>query len=198
MSLGDEAPAAQTGRTVTGDLRALAHPIRLRILSLLTGAEMNAAEVARELGITHANASYHLRLLLNAATIEVAGQEKIRGGQAKRYRYDVDKAFAPRGDRAHPQPEDVQIVYAALAAELQRRARAIVTGPDSVGTLTDAELWIDLDEWRKIRDRVAQASEHLHRLAQRPHSPGTVRVSASIALFRMHDDAPTPHPQEQA
>ena len=33
-------------------LRAIAHPLRLRILSLLTGAELSAAEVARELDIT--------------------------------------------------------------------------------------------------------------------------------------------------
>ena len=36
---------------VTGQMRALAHPTRLRILSLLTGAPMTAAEVARELGM---------------------------------------------------------------------------------------------------------------------------------------------------
>lgn len=40
-------------------LRALAHPLRLRLLSLLTGAAMSAAQVAREVGGTHANASYH-------------------------------------------------------------------------------------------------------------------------------------------
>ena len=68
-------------------LRALAHPVRLRILSLLTGAELTAAEVARELGITHANASYHLRFLLDAGEIVVSGEEKIRGGVARRYRH---------------------------------------------------------------------------------------------------------------
>ena len=44
-------------------LRSVAHPLRLRMLSLLTGTSMSAAEVARELEITHANASYHLRQL---------------------------------------------------------------------------------------------------------------------------------------
>ena len=34
----------------TNALRAVAHPVRLRILSLLTGTELSAAEVARELG----------------------------------------------------------------------------------------------------------------------------------------------------
>ena len=61
------------GPDETSSLRAMAHPLRLRMLSLLTGAELSAAEVARELGITHANASYHLRVLLDACELEVAG-----------------------------------------------------------------------------------------------------------------------------
>ncbi|WP_220189346.1 helix-turn-helix domain-containing protein, partial [Streptomyces phytophilus] len=34
-------------------LRALANPLRIRIVSLLTGAPMSATEVAAELGIAH-------------------------------------------------------------------------------------------------------------------------------------------------
>ena len=44
-------------------LRATAHPVRLRIMSLLTAEAMSAADVARALELTHANASYHLRVL---------------------------------------------------------------------------------------------------------------------------------------
>ena len=61
--------------------------MRLRILSLLTGADLTAADVARELGLTHANASYHLRFLLDAGEIVVQRQETIRGGRARRYRH---------------------------------------------------------------------------------------------------------------
>ena len=68
------------GGTARSALRAVAHPVRLQILSLLTGAELSAAEVARELGLTHANASYHLRVLAEAGEVVVAGEEKIRGG----------------------------------------------------------------------------------------------------------------------
>ncbi|TDD23761.1 ArsR family transcriptional regulator, partial [Kribbella turkmenica] len=57
------------------ELRATAHPVRLRMLSLLTGTAMSAAEVARELGLTHANASYHLRILLESGTVVEAGEE---------------------------------------------------------------------------------------------------------------------------
>jgi DNA-binding transcriptional ArsR family regulator len=74
MSLAD----AGIDDRALAEMRAMAHPLRLRILSLLTGSEMTAADVARELGLTHANASYHLRHLLAAGTIEIAGEERIR------------------------------------------------------------------------------------------------------------------------
>ena len=67
------------------DLRATAHPLRLQMLSLLTGAELSAAEVARELDVSQANASYHLRLLHDAGLLVIASEETVRGGRAKRY-----------------------------------------------------------------------------------------------------------------
>ncbi len=89
-------------------MRALAHPVRLQILSLLTGTAMSASEVARELGITQANASYHLRQLVDAHELVEAGEEKIRGGVAKRYRHPWEsgpRSTGPRsGRRARPLP----------------------------------------------------------------------------------------------
>jgi DNA-binding transcriptional ArsR family regulator len=170
----------------TPELRALAHPLRLRILSLLTGAPMTAADVARELDITHANASYHLRHLLSAGMVEIDGEETIRGGKAKRYRYDV------RGDLARPErpvPEDAgptnehRLVYAALAAELRRRAALMRRTRGNY--LADAEFWIDPEVWAELRGRIAEAADDLHRAAQPPRTPGTERFSVTVALFEM-------------
>ena len=82
----------------------MAHPVRLRIMSLLTGAALTAAEVARELDLTHANASYHLRSLMAAGMIVPAGEERIRGGVAERYRYDAsrDVETSRHGRRVRP------------------------------------------------------------------------------------------------
>ncbi len=159
------------------ELRALAHPTRLQILSLLTGAAMTAAEVARELGLTHANASYHLRQLRAAGTIEVAGEERIRGGTAKRYRYDVDRERHPHGDR--------RALFLAYAAELRRRTAHLRDVPGrSHGT--DAELWVDPATWTEFRTRITEASRALHRAAKPPRTPGTIRTNTTIALFEMH------------
>ena len=108
----------------TNALRAVAHPVRLRMLSLLTGTELSAAEVARELGITHANASYHLRILLDAGELVIASEEKIRGGVAKRYRHpwQEDAAATPKQVGTL---EDRTLYVRAMAEELVRRVAAV-------------------------------------------------------------------------
>lgn len=163
-------------------LRALAHPVRLRMLSLLAGAPMSAAELARELGTTQANASYHLRQLRAAGEVVEVERESVRGGRAVRYRY------RPRGES--PPPRDPDVVgtrapaYDALASELRRRGREAVPSPHA--SWTDAELWVDPKVWADVVRRVHAASCDLHDAAEPPRAPGTTRVSATMALFEMH------------
>jgi DNA-binding transcriptional ArsR family regulator len=174
MSLGESDRAA---------LRATAHPVRLRIMSLLTATPLTAAEVARELGLTHANASYHLRTLLAAGLIVLAGEEKIRGGVAKRYRYDP-LSEPVRG----PDPDaERRAEFAALAHELIRRSgRARFV--EGAGLGADADFWVEPEVWLAIRDRIADAVDELHRVARPPRTPGTVRTSTTVAMFRPQED----------
>ncbi|MGA9749818.1 MAG: helix-turn-helix domain-containing protein, partial [Nocardioides sp.] len=99
----------------TSAMRATAHPVRLRMLSILTGAAMSAAELARELEITHANASYHLRLLADAGLVVEAGEEKIRGGVAKRFRHPWESTMS---DATSPAQEDTELYLRAVAEEM--------------------------------------------------------------------------------
>ncbi len=55
------------------------------MLSLLTGAPHSAAELARELGGSQANASYHERRLEHAGLVVVVEQLSVGGVQARRY-----------------------------------------------------------------------------------------------------------------
>jgi DNA-binding transcriptional ArsR family regulator len=162
------------------NLRATAHPVRLQMLSLLTGAAMSAAELARELGITQANASYHLRTLVRAGLVTEAGEERVRGGVAKRYRHDVD---AP--ERA-PSDEAGQPLAEALAAEMLRRSRLRT---QDRATTVDAELWVDPQVWEDVRARVTEAARDLHAAARPPREEGTVRVSMTTSMFRMREEA---------
>ena len=162
-------------------MRAVAHPVRLQMLSLLTGAELSAAEVARELDLTHANASYHLRVLLDAEEIVVAGEEKIRGGVAKRYRYPHER----RG--THPEPgvptTDDQVVYArAMGLEVERRLQQRAPGK---GQHSDLEGWVAPEAWERANALLMEATMLLHEANRPPRSPGTIHVSQTLWAFRM-------------
>ena len=156
-------------------LRATAHPLRLRMLSLLTGVSMSATEVARELGISHANASYHLRLLAGAGLLEVEGEERIRGGVAKRYRHvwDVEKPAMGR--------DDVEHELRAMTSELVRRAAQ----RDGTVLLADAELWVAPEAWERVLALLTEAATLVHEAAVPPRAEGSVPVNVSVAAFRM-------------
>jgi DNA-binding transcriptional ArsR family regulator len=186
MSLGVEGEDDRLARRATAEMRAMAHPTRLRILSLLTGTPLTAAEVARELGLTHANASYHLRQLLAAGTIEVAGEERIRGGLARRYRYDMERDLNLQGPpvTGSGPARRRQQLYAVVAQELRRRARRVRPSQGRLH-LTDAELWVDPEVWSSIKSTVDELSERLHRAAQPPRTSGAILVSATLVMFEM-------------
>jgi DNA-binding transcriptional ArsR family regulator len=167
-------------------LRVLAHPLRMRILSLLTGTAMSAAEVARELGETQANISYHLRRLHEADLVEVAEEVQIRGGRAKRYRHHPDSGR--RLTRRNPGEE--QLLTKAIVGELLRRASQ--RAADRPASLTDAELWVDPESWARVVKQASALSQELHDAAQPPRTPGTVRVSASVALFELAGQSADP------
>lgn len=178
MSLGDE----------KARLRALAHPVRVRILSLLTGAELTAADIARELDLTHANASYHLRALLHSGTIEVAGEQRIRGGVAKRYRYVAEKQLRrdfPPEREGQPATGEHRLVIEAFTGELRRRSADFVSAEHNL--LADAEFWVDPEVWQDVYDRISTAVADLHHAARPPRTPGTLHTSTTVALFRMAD-----------
>lgn len=169
-------------------LRASAHPVRLRMLSLLTGSAMSAAEVARELGLTHANASYHLRRLLDAGQLVLDGEETIRGGRAKRYRYPHERQGASEraGDPdPGPHPDEVVAYGAVLSHELQRRVRRLEPG---VGMHSDLEGWVEPDAWERACRLLLEASHLLHRANRPARTPGTVHVSATAWAFRMSEE----------
>src|SRR5436190_20697058 len=128
-------------------LRARAHPLRLRMLSMLTGAPMSAAELGRELGISQALASYHLRCLVQAGAVQLAEEVVNRGGRERRYRYiagEREPASAP------PEVESHELLLTAAVDELRRRhAQRDASGR---GLTVDAELWVSEDDWVSFRD----------------------------------------------
>jgi DNA-binding transcriptional ArsR family regulator len=66
-------------------LKALGHPLRLRVLEVLgeSEEELTNRELAARLGVDPGHLHFHVRMLLNAGLIERA---TLRGGREKPYR----------------------------------------------------------------------------------------------------------------
>lgn len=159
-------------------MRALAHPLRLRMLSLLTGSPMSAAELSRELGGTHANASYHLKQLLLAGLVELDEQRMVRGGRERRYRVAPEREVVGRADR---QAQDLWPV--AVAEELRRRWPD--RDPEMPRAHADAELWVEPEVWAQVVEHLQAGLQLLHTSARPPRTPGTARTSATVSVFGM-------------
>lgn len=161
-------------------LRAMAHPVRLRILSLTTGASMSAAEIADELGIVHAAASYHARQLADAGLLQVVEEPVQRNGPGRppvRYRY-----VAKLGEKLD-RSDGSEALWAAEAQDIQRRLRARTR--HRVGA--DAEVWMSPADFDKICALAQQISDLIHERAYPPHAKGAVHGSVGVLAFELGD-----------
>jgi DNA-binding transcriptional ArsR family regulator len=162
-------------------LRAMAHPLRLRILSLTTGAALSAAELAHELKIAHAAASYHARQLADAGLLQVVDDEGERSGPGRppvRYRYDY--RHGGHLDRSTGE----EALWAATAQDMQRRIRA----RSRHRVAADGEVWMAPEDFEEVCELSARISDLMHERAQRPHAEGTVHASVSVYAFELGDD----------
>ena len=156
----------------------MAHPLRIRILSLTTGAGMSASEIADELGIAHAAASYHARQLANAGLLRVVNDSGKRTGPGRplvRYRYVA--RLTPRLGRSVGD----EALWAALTQDLERRLRA--RSSKHVGA--DAEVWMAPGDFAEVRALAQQIADLIHERARPPHARGTIHGSVTALAFKL-------------
>jgi DNA-binding transcriptional ArsR family regulator len=165
-------------------LRARAHPLRLRMLSLLTGAAMSAAELARELGVSQALASYHLRFLADAGVVQLVEESVNRGGRERRFRYDPT---APEPGSGGLDSDSLEQMLNAAVDELRRRH--VDRDRDAPGLTVDAELWVSEEDWLAARAAVHAATLELHQRAVTPHRAGARHVNATVFMFGIVETA---------
>ncbi len=133
-------------------------------------------------------------MLVDAGELVEAGEEKIRGGVAKRYRYPHER----RGHNptAVPGTDDDQVFYArALSQELERRIQQRVRG---LSPHSDLEGWVPPEIWRRACDLLLEASMLLHEHNRAPRTPGTVHVSQTSWAFQMMQPDPIEVPPAPA
>jgi DNA-binding transcriptional ArsR family regulator len=161
----------------------MANPARIRILALIAGHAMTAAELAEEVGLRPSTVEYHLRRLASAGMLEVAGGE----GDERRYRR------IPQSPRWEIEEDrERALALRALASDLHRRWSSEHVGELKV--VYDGELWVDAQTWGRVCEQVMSALQRLRAAAREPRAEGTVHVSATATFFPMLDERDRPPP----
>ncbi len=144
---------------------------------------MSAAELARELGVSQAAASYHLRRLAAAEMVELAEERLHRGGRERRYRRRELSLPAPTSS------ERLAFMRAVLSEAERKVELADLSSPATTG---DEDVWIDPHAWEAIITRARALLRDLEGDAVPAGTPGAVRVSASVLLFALRRGRPQP------
>lgn len=95
-------------------VKALAHPLRVRILSVLEHRDASPRELARELGAPLANVSYHVTQLRRLRLISLERETRRRGAVEHHYRLEVRPSISDEGWAAAPSMVKEALSQAAI------------------------------------------------------------------------------------
>jgi DNA-binding transcriptional ArsR family regulator len=166
--------------------RALAHPLRLRIIRLLRTGPRSASALARELGVRPGSARFHLGVLERAGIVSRAGERVVNGGR--------EVLFAAPEVVTLDDDVEPSVRWATDRAFLQELTHLVELGATEPGGVAGFSLHV----WR-FRDRDAKRAERIVRQATRAlaelHRPDDPRARPHLAatqLIRLPDAAAPP------
>jgi len=159
--------------------RALAHPLRLRIIRLLRVEPRSASALARELDVLPGSARFHLGVLERAGIVSRAGERVVNGGR--------EVLFAAP-DVLHLD-DDVEpaVRWATDRAYLQELTRLIELGATEPGGVAGFSLHVSRLRPRDVAKAERIVREASRRIAEldRPDDPRATPHVAATQLVRL-------------
>lgn len=190
-------PSRTSPEAITQQLaKALAHPLRVRILSSLHNGISSPNQLAQELGEPLGNVSYHVKTLLEYDCVELVKTEPRRGAVEHFYRA-TDRAFLSDSDWAKiPASARKGISGVLLESIGQSATEAMAAGTieaRSDSHLSETPLQLDKKGWndlnKVIAEAVAKAGEIQKEAASRMADKDTEPISTKLAI--MHFEVPS-------
>jgi DNA-binding transcriptional ArsR family regulator len=140
---------ARRRKATPEEVRALAHPLRLRVIRVLYDGPRSNKELATELGEDPATVLYHVRTLVRSGFLAPAGRrvgargsvEKLYRSTGKSWRLDVDSGL----------PQGARVTAAALDAFL---AEVRAAGPGAQLETTRLALVLTADRRDELNRRI--------------------------------------------
>jgi len=169
-------------------LRALAHPLRIRLVALLRReGTLTASEAGRRLGESSGSTSYHLRQLERYGLVEEA---EARRGRERPWRATALYTSWPAAPESEELAEASLVLdrfvvhrYAERLSEWIERRRAEPREWVEASAFGDSLLYLDVHELAALRDELqALAERYLDRIADPALRPPGARPVGFVQI----------------
>lgn len=159
-------------------VRALAHPLRVRILDFLNSGEASPNEISKGLEAPLSSVCYHASVLMDCGCIELTRTEQKRGAVEHFLRAVPRSQVGHQDWRAVPRTVRSEVTAAALDSFLVKASAALEAG--TIDDRDDSTLsWMPLTVDRTGRDEVTEIVRDALAKLQGAHDRSRERVEAS-------------------
>ncbi|MDQ5834350.1 MAG: winged helix-turn-helix domain-containing protein [Actinomycetota bacterium] len=174
-------------------VKAMSHPLRVRILALLDERTASPVELAGWLGAPLGTVAYHVRTLERMGLIELTRQTRVRGAVEHHYRSTTRPRVSDEAWAAAPPIAKQAAVSASLqTVDAYARAASAAGGFDHGNShLTRTAMRLDARGFNDLSraclrllaqvDRIEQAASE--RIERNPHSGETKDIALVMMLF---------------
>jgi DNA-binding transcriptional ArsR family regulator len=196
MSKGQQHPSANPRTLDPRSLRALAHPLRMRLLELLDEGPATGTTLAERVGESTGTVSWHLRHLAQHGYIE---EDEGRGSKRERWWRRVETATVVNtaDHRTDPQSRAALDVYLQEMVQRQFRRVGDYLAQDwpeewrGTGNLSDYSLRLTPERLRELNaELMAVVSRYLPAPDAAPQ-PGSLPVTVQFQTFPRKENDPT-------
>lgn len=182
-------PKSKTAGVDPRLVRAIGHPLRLRLLTIYNERVASPSDLSAELGEAIGNVSYHTRILARIGAVELVRTKQVRGAVEHYYRAVVRPVLSEDDWKALP-PSIRKSLSGAVLSEIGADTRAAAKAGGFEGDyahLSRAPLTLDEQGWRELRELLEELGEQaLEIQAQseaRLHSNGSTAEPATLAMM---------------
>jgi DNA-binding transcriptional ArsR family regulator len=174
-------------------VKAMSHPLRVRILALLGERIASPVELAGWLDASLGTVAYHVRTLERIGLIELARETRVRGAVEHHYRATERPTVSDEAwGAASPIVKQVAVSASLQTIDAYARAASAAGGFDHRNShLTRTVLHLDARGWNELSracmrllaqiDRIDEAAKE--RMERNPHSGDTQDVALVMMLF---------------
>lgn len=181
--------------------KALAHPLRVRILGLLDDRVASPNEIANEIGASLGVVSYHVRTLVQLGFLELVGKRQRRGATEHYYRAISRPVVTSEAWEKMPSVVKKAMVGATLGhvSDLVNLAAHSGGFEHADSHLTRSALVLDHEGFKEVATRLDELLSDLDRIrseAQKRLANGNagpeIRATAVFMLFESAPELESP------